>query len=120
MEHLTAAYDQTVILEDISSGGTRRVFVIVGGSGLRQEHTFEDLIGLMQPLAGKVLIDGDNIIGADESVRIVFFARLALCSDGRPVRVHDPPENVRLALGEFTDVPRRRRFTASMKLTLVD
>lgn len=122
VEHLTAAYDQTVILEDISFEVERgEVFVIVGGSGCGKSTLLKTMIGLMQPLAGKVLIDGDNIIGADESVKNRILRKIGVMfQTGALFGSMTLLENVRLALGEFTDVPRAGAdLIASMKLDLV-
>ena len=122
VEHLTAAYDQTVILEDISFEVERgEVFVIVGGSGCGKSTLLKTMIGLMQPLAGKVLIDGDNIIGADESVKNRILRKIGVMfQTGALFGSMTLLENGRLALGEFTDVPRAGAdLIASMKLDLV-
>ena len=65
VKQFTAAYDGVVLLNDLSFdvyGG--EVFVILGGSGCGKSTMLKHMIGLYQPAAGAILIDGEDIVTA--------------------------------------------------------
>lgn len=67
VENLEAGYGDTVILRDVNCEVRRgEVFVIVGGSGSGKTTLLRTMIGLLRPTAGRVLIDGEDLTGADE------------------------------------------------------
>jgi len=45
------------------------VFVILGGSGSGKSTLLKHMIGLQQPLRGRIAIDGDDIVTADGPAR---------------------------------------------------
>jgi len=58
-EHLTIGYGETVILEDLEfTVPDGDVFAILGGSGSGKSTLLRNLIGLDEPLGGRVLLDG--------------------------------------------------------------
>jgi len=58
-EHLTVGYGETVILEDLDFAVPKGdVFAILGGSGSGKSTLLRNLIGLDQPLGGRVLVEG--------------------------------------------------------------
>jgi phospholipid/cholesterol/gamma-HCH transport system ATP-binding protein len=66
VEHLEARYGDRVILHDVNCEVRRgEVFVIVGGSGSGKTTLLRHMIGLLQPAAGRVLIEGEDIASAD-------------------------------------------------------
>jgi phospholipid/cholesterol/gamma-HCH transport system ATP-binding protein len=58
-ERLTVGYGETVILTDVDfTVPAREVFAILGGSGSGKSTLLRNLIGLDQPLGGRILVDG--------------------------------------------------------------
>jgi phospholipid/cholesterol/gamma-HCH transport system ATP-binding protein len=58
-QELTIGYGETVILEQLDFGiPAETVFAILGGSGSGKSTLLRNLIGLDQPLGGRILVDG--------------------------------------------------------------
>ncbi|MBT3881548.1 MAG: ATP-binding cassette domain-containing protein [Candidatus Scalindua sp.] len=122
VESLTVAYEDTVVIDNISFEVRKgEVFVILGGSGCGKSTLLKQMIGLYSPAAGRILIDGQDIVSAegDERLRILrkigvmyqssaLFGSMALF------------ENVRLPLEEFTNLNSAAMdLIVLMKLKLV-
>jgi len=123
VENLRAVYGDATILEKVSFqvyGG--EIFVILGGSGCGKSTLLKHVIGLLQPPAGRIVINGVDITDADEDARrrvqqtigVLFqadalFGSLSLF------------ENIALPLKEYTDLsPEIIHRLVSMKLALVN
>ena len=122
VENLTSMYDDIVILDDISFEVCRgEVFVILGGSGCGKSTLLKHMIGLLKPKKGRVLIDGQDITAAEGPQRKQILARIGVTfQTGALFGSMTILENVRLALEEFTTLPREAaNLVASMKLDLV-
>ena len=122
VEHLTAAYEGDVIIDNVSFEVNRgEVFVMLGSSGCGKTTLLKHMSGLYSHAAGRVLIDGDDIATAqgDERLRIlrkigVMYQRGALFGSMTLI------ENVRLPMEEFTDLPPEAMdLIALMTLKLV-
>jgi phospholipid/cholesterol/gamma-HCH transport system ATP-binding protein len=61
-QHVTLAFDEQVILDDLSftvnKGETK---IILGGSGGGKSTTIKLILGLLKPDAGRILVDGEDI-----------------------------------------------------------
>jgi len=69
-ENLSAGYGSKVIQHDLNFSVHRgEVFVIMGGSGCGKSTLLRHLIGLQAPLAGRVLLHGDDFWAHDEDER---------------------------------------------------
>ena len=122
VENLTSMYDDTVILEDISFEVNRgEVLVILGGSGCGKSTLLKHMIGLMKPKKGRVLIEGEDITTAEGYERKQILEKIGVTfQTGALFGSMTVLENVRLALEEFTTLPREAAdLVASMKLDLV-
>lgn len=122
VKNLTAEYDETLILDDLSFDVRRgEVFVILGGSGCGKSTLLRNMIGLHEPVRGEVLIDGDNIVGAGKKDRHKILRKIGVMFQGGALfGSMTLQENIRLALDEFTDMPRSATdLVSSMKLDLV-
>jgi phospholipid/cholesterol/gamma-HCH transport system ATP-binding protein len=67
---LSCGYDGNVVLKDISFTVPRgQIFFVIGGSGCGKSTLLRNLIGLHQPLAGKVKFLGRSFTDADLAAR---------------------------------------------------
>jgi phospholipid/cholesterol/gamma-HCH transport system ATP-binding protein len=122
VEDFTAAYDGEVIIDRISFSVQRgEVFVILGGSGSGKSTLLKHLIGLYPPAAGRILIDGDDIVTAEGEDRRRILRKFGVTyQSGALFGSMSLVENVRLPLEEFTDLPDdAMELIARMKLKLV-
>ena len=118
---LQAKYGERLILDrirfDVYEG---EILAILGESGCGKSTLMKNMIGLLKPSRGEVIIDGDRITGADEETyhRIlkkmgVLFQNNALFSSMTLA------ENVALPMQEYTQLPEQAvnalvRFKLSM------
>jgi phospholipid/cholesterol/gamma-HCH transport system ATP-binding protein len=119
---LTMAYGSSVIQRDLTFTVRRGdIFIIMGGSGSGKSTLLWHLIGLLPPVHGEVLIDGENLWAAapEDQERIkrrfgVLFQNGGLWSSMTLA------ENVALPLETYTDLsPSETRRVVSLKLALV-
>lgn len=109
VENLTIGFEQdgeeTVLLQDVSFQVRRgEVFAILGGSGSGKSTLLKHMIGLLQPLAGRIAIDGDDIVTADRARRRSIMSKFGVMYQmGALFGSMSTLENVRLPLEEFTD-----------------
>jgi phospholipid/cholesterol/gamma-HCH transport system ATP-binding protein len=122
VENFTAAYEGNVIIDDISFEVQRgEVFVILGGSGCGKSTLLKHMIGLYQPAAGRILLDGDDISAAGGADRLRILQKIGVMyQSGALFGSLSLIENVRLPLEEFTRLPEdAMNLIARMKLKLV-
>ncbi len=122
VERLTVAFDERVVIDDISFEVRRgEVFVILGGSGCGKTTLLRHMIGLYQPAAGHIYIGGDDIVTATGAARERIIRRFGVMyQQGALFGSLTLLENVRLPLEEFTALPSDAIDTiARMKLKLV-
>src|SRR5436305_12382308 len=104
VEGLVAGYDGNVLLQDVNftvNGG--EVFVILGASGCGKSTLLKHMIGLYQPIAGKVIIDGDDIVSAEGAQRRAMLTKIGVMyQSGALFGSLTLLENVRLPLEEYT------------------
>ena len=122
VQDVTAGYDETAILDHVSFDVRRgEVFVILGGSGSGKSTLLKHMIGLEPPLAGSILIDGDDIVTAEGDLRQSILRRFGVMyQSGALFGSMTLAENVRLPLEEFTDLEDDEiALIARMKLAMV-
>ena len=67
---LEVGYGKTVVLRDLEFEIRRgEVFVILGGSGCGKSTLLKNMIGLYEPLAGEIELQGRKLVGASASER---------------------------------------------------
>jgi phospholipid/cholesterol/gamma-HCH transport system ATP-binding protein len=122
VEGLVAGYDDFVLLDNVTFDVfPGEVFVILGGSGCGKSTLLKHMIGLYEPKAGRVLIDGDDIVTADGDVLHEILRKIGVMyQSGALFGSMTLVENVRLPLEEFTDLDLEAvDLIARMKLELV-
>ena len=122
VEGLTAGYDQTIVLRDVSFAVHRsEILAILGGSGCGKSTLLNAMIGLLEPMAGTILIDGQDIVTADDLERERILATFGVAFQGGSLfGSMTALENVALPLEEFSDLPAEAvDWIAAMKLRLV-
>jgi len=118
----TAAYDGQVILSDVNFDvHLGEVFVILGGSGCGKSTLLKHMIGLYKPASGTILIDGADIVSADDQQRKEILRKFGVMyQSGALFGSMTLLDNIRLPLEEFTDLPPEAvRLIALMKLKQV-
>ncbi len=119
---VTVGYDHHVILEnvtfDVRAG---EVFCILGGSGCGKSTLLKHMIGLHDPMKGRILVDGTDIVAAEGDERRALFGRIGVAyQNGALFGSMTLSENIRLVLEEFTSLPRDAMETiARMKMKSV-
>jgi len=122
VEDLTAGYDDTVIMHDVNFTVNRgEVFVILGASGCGKSTLLKHMIGLYQPMTGRVLIDGDDIVTAEGEARYAILKKIGVMyQSGALFGSMTLLENVRLPLEEYTELDDEAMdLLARTKLRLV-
>ena len=122
VEGLTMGYDGQVVLHDVSFAVKRgEVFIIIGGSGSGKSTLLKHMIGLYQPLAGHVFIDGADIVTAEgDAWQAVLKKFGVMYQSGALFGSMTLLENVRLPLEEYTALPLHDLdLIARLKLELV-
>ena len=123
VEDVTVAYGDYVVMKDISFEVMQgEVFVILGGSGCGKSTLLKNMISLVKPVAGKVLIDGRDIVKAQGTeLREILSSIGVMYQNGALFGSMNILENICLVLEEFTDLPRDAMIRlAKMRLKVVD
>jgi phospholipid/cholesterol/gamma-HCH transport system ATP-binding protein len=119
---LAVGYGDVVLLEHVDFDVRRgEIFVILGGSGSGKSTLLKTMIGLLDPLAGSVLIDGEDILRASGDARRAILRKIGVMyQSGALFGSMTLSENVRLPLEEYTDLAADEiELIARMKLWLV-
>jgi len=122
VQSVTVGYGDHVVLRDVSFHvQAGEVFVILGGSGCGKSTLLKHMIGLLQPMRGHVLIDGEDIVAATGDQRRALLRRIGVAYQrGALFGSMSVLENVRLPLEEYTDLPlEAMNLIARTKLALV-
>jgi phospholipid/cholesterol/gamma-HCH transport system ATP-binding protein len=122
VEHLTAGYDGNVLMQDLNFSVHRgEVFIILGGSGSGKSTLLKHMIGLYQPIAGSIRIEGDDIVTAEGTARRAILNKIGVMyQSGALFGSMTLLENVRLPLEEYTALDLASMdLIARMKLQLV-
>lgn len=122
VERLAVGFGSQALLRDLDFEiQPGEVFVILGPSGCGKSTLLKNMIGLLQPLAGRVLIDGDDLSAADEEGRRRIQRRFGVAyQSGALFGSMSLLENISLPLEEYSglDAPAIE-LTARLKLSLV-
>ena len=122
VENLTVTYNGEGILDHVSfTVAAGEVFAILGGSGSGKSTLLKHLIGLYKPAAGRIFIDGEDIIAAEGEGRLVILRKIGVMYQSSALfGSMTVLENVSLPLEEFTALPAEAiRVIALIKLKQV-
>ena len=122
VENLSAGYSDDVLLRDVNFTVARgEVFVILGGSGSGKSTLLKHMIGLYEPMSGRVLIDGEDIVTAEGDARNAILRKIGVMyQSGALFGSMTLLENVRLPLEEYTALDEgAMNLLARTKLELV-
>jgi phospholipid/cholesterol/gamma-HCH transport system ATP-binding protein len=123
VEGLRAAFGGRVVLDGVSFEVRRgEILVILGGSGSGKSSMMKNMIGLYEPMAGDVLIDGRSLVHARGEERAQLQRKLGIMyQSGALFGSLTTLENVRFPLDEFTAIGlSEKNLTARMLLRLVE
>jgi phospholipid/cholesterol/gamma-HCH transport system ATP-binding protein len=106
VKDVTVGYGEKVIQRDLNFKVHRGdVFVILGGSGCGKSTVLKNMIGLVTPLRGQILFDGEDIVTAEGEDRLRLLRKFGVMyQSGALFGSMTVLENVRLPLDEFTDL----------------
>jgi phospholipid/cholesterol/gamma-HCH transport system ATP-binding protein len=80
VEDLVVAYGDTVVRDRVSfSVEPGEIFVILGGSGSGKTTLLRNLVGLMRPRSGRILINGRDFTAVSETERMEMRRRMGMC-----------------------------------------
>jgi len=122
VRELSVGYGSTVVLRDLNFEIERgEIFVILGGSGCGKSTLLKNMIGLYEPISGEIELQGRSLIGATAVEQSEVLRGIGVTyQSGALFGSMTVLQNVRLALQEFTDLPRDAiDLIARMKLGLV-
>ena len=122
VQALTMAYGDFVIQKDLTFTVNRGdIFIIMGGSGCGKSTLLRGLVGLVEPVKGRVLFEGTSFWDAEEKERQGIMRNFGvLYQSGALWSSMTLAENVALPLQEHTDLsPDRIGEIVSLKLSLV-
>jgi phospholipid/cholesterol/gamma-HCH transport system ATP-binding protein len=106
---VTKRFEGRTVLDGLDlSVAPGKSLVIIGGSGQGKSVTIKTALGLMRPEAGKIELDGQNVVGLSESARRKLFSRIGVLFQG--AALFDSLtvwENVAFRLINADGVPRK-------------
>lgn len=123
VRHLRMGYGSRVLLDNASFDVARgEIMVILGGSGCGKSSLMKNIIGLYEPMAGDIVIDGKSIVQATAAEKSGLQRGLGVMyQSGAMFGSLNVLENVRFPLDQFTDLaPAQKNLTAQMLLHLVE
>lgn len=122
IEHLTMAYGDRVIQEQLSfTVDCGDIFIVMGGSGCGKSTLLRHLVGLQRPAGGRVLYSGVSFWENDEATRQALMRRFGVLYQGGALwSSMTLAENVALPLETYTRLTRGEiRDLVELKLALV-
>jgi phospholipid/cholesterol/gamma-HCH transport system ATP-binding protein len=123
VDNLTARFGDNTIFEKVSfQVHPGEILVILGGSGCGKSTLLKHMIGLYQPAAGKVILNGIDMRTEEiEELRQVKMGLGVLFQSGALFGSMTLAENVGLPIQEYTDLAQSEiDLIVKMKLALVN
>lgn len=106
---LTAGYGDSIILKDVSFYVLEgEVLAVLGRSGCGKSTLFKAMIGLVKPVTGEVIIDGERVCATVEGGCEGILRKIGVMfQSGALFSSMTLAENVAFPLRQFTDLPER-------------
>jgi phospholipid/cholesterol/gamma-HCH transport system ATP-binding protein len=106
VEDLVVRYGERTVLDGISFEVRQgEVFVILGGSGSGKTTLLRNLVGLMRPAQGRILIKGEDFTAMSEEERIELRKNIGMCFQSSALLASITlADNVALPLREHTEL----------------
>ena len=123
VRNLRIGYGERVLLDDASFDVHRgEIVVILGGSGSGKSSLMKSIIGLQEPMAGDILIEGTSLISASAGEKARLQRKLGVMyQSGALFGSLNVLENVRFPLDRFTDLElAQKNLIARMLLKTVE
>jgi phospholipid/cholesterol/gamma-HCH transport system ATP-binding protein len=104
VEDLVVAYGDTVVLDGVSFAvADGEIFVILGGSGSGKTTLLRTLVGLKEPMSGRILIHGEDFTAMSADEREELRRSMGMCFQGAALLGSlNLADNVALPLRENT------------------
>jgi len=122
VQDLVVKYGETTVLDGINLSVKRgEVFVILGGSGCGKSTLLRNLVGLMRPFSGRILLAGQDFTAMSDSERIEMRKKMGMCFQGSALfNSMTVADNVALPLREHTQLEESTiEIMTRIKLELV-
>jgi phospholipid/cholesterol/gamma-HCH transport system ATP-binding protein len=122
IESLVARYGNRTILDGVSlTARLGEITVILGGSGSGKTTVLRHIVGLLTPVAGRILIDGRNMHAVSEEEQEGILRNIGMSFQGGALfNSMTLEDNVALPIIEHLHAdPKTARMLARMKLALV-
>ena len=102
-----------MLLDDVSFDVCRgEIVVILGGSGSGKSSLMKCIIGLYEPLAGDIVVDGRSLVTSSSQEKAQLQRKLGVMyQSGALFGSLNVLENVRFPLDEFTDLTLGTRIS---------
>lgn len=122
VKELSVGYGDVVVLDRVSFEVYEgEIFVILGGSGCGKSTLLKSMTGLLPPLAGEIIVDGDRLSHQEEATLQKVLRKIGVLYQGAALfGSMTIAENVALPIEEYTTLPKDLvRMIVRMKLGLV-
>ncbi len=122
VDGLSARYGAHTVLDGVSFRVRRgEIFVILGGSGSGKSTLLRNLVGLMRPAAGRIVLNSQDFTAMDEAERLAVRKKMGMCFQGSALlNSMTVLDNVALPLREHTRLKSSTiDIMARIKLELV-
>ena len=119
---LDIGYGDEIVMRDLNFSVRKgEIFIVMGGSGCGKSTLLKTMIGLKEPLAGKVMYGDVSFWDADPARQLGVMRRFGVLYQGGALWSSlTLEENVALSLEMYTDLsPKQIREVVSLKLALV-
>ncbi len=122
VEDLVVKYGERTVLDGVSFKVRRgEIFVILGGSGSGKTTLIRNLVGLMRPYSGRILVMGKDCTTISDDERIELLKKVGMCFQGAALfNSMTVGDNVALPLREHTKLEEPTiEIMTKIKLELV-
>jgi phospholipid/cholesterol/gamma-HCH transport system ATP-binding protein len=123
LDDVTLGYGENVIMEGVSFAvNTGEIVIIAGGSGCGKSTVLKGIIGLLKPMAGRILVDGVDVAAVDEKKLTEIRKNFGvLFQSGALFGSMTLAENIALSLADATALDKETvELLVRLKLSLVD